>query len=245
MDDALDLAEYLPVSFKAPSEQEYIAFLWATFEENYNNAQYQFAFLAYHMLMMSFVYFRVWQVRQTLPDDFEKGLIGFARDDERKWLRDASPFTFSKVNERAVLRLFGLIGCDDSQIGNYRKLVDDRNDAAHANGNIYFRTQSAMDAKTRQVLQAVEEIQSHSQPMISRCYQEFVLQSHNPDEREYPDTEDQIREVLIHGNYMSHKDIELCVGQDISSLSHDNKQAIEVLHNTLCGIYRTAFEDGA
>ena len=120
MDDALDLAEYLPVSFKTPSEQEYIAFLWATFEENYNKTRYQFAFLAYHMLMMSYVYFKIWQIRESCPDDFEKGLIDFARDDERNWLRDASPFTFSKVNERAVLRLFRLIGCDDGQIGNYR-----------------------------------------------------------------------------------------------------------------------------
>lgn len=58
MDDALGLAEYLPTSFKTPSEQEYIAFLWATFEINYNALKFQFAFLAYHMLMMSFVYER-------------------------------------------------------------------------------------------------------------------------------------------------------------------------------------------
>ena len=239
MDDALGLAEYLPISFRTPDEQEYIAFLWATFEENYNNARYQFAFLAYHMLMMSFVYFKVWQIRQTFPSDFEKGLIGFARDDERNLLRDNSPFTFCKVGERAVLRLFRLIGCDDSQIGNYRKLVDDRNDAAHANGNIYFRTQSAMDAKTRQVLQSVEEIQSHSQPMMNNCYEQFLLQGHTADEREYPDIEDQVREVLIHANYLSRKDIELCVSFDASGLaaSHDESEAIEEMHNTLREVY--------
>ena len=234
MDDALDLAAYLPMSFKTPSEQEYIAFLWATFEANYNALKFQFAFLAYHMLMMSFVYFKVWQIRQTLPNDFEKGLIGFARDDERNWLRDNSPFTFSKVSESAVLRLFRLIRCDDRQIGNYRKLVDNRNDAAHANGNIYFRAQSAMDAKIRQVLQSVEELQSHSQPMMSHCYEQFLLQSLNPDEREYPDPEDQVREVLIHGNYMSRKDIEICINFDISALGDADKDAIEALHSTLC-----------
>ena len=243
MDDPLDLAEYLPVSFKTPSEQEYMAFLWATFEDNYNAAKYQFAFLAYHMLMMSFVYFKVWQVRETLPDDFEKGLIGFARDDERNWLRDSEPFTFGKVGERAVLRLFRLIGCGDSQIGTYRRLVDDRNDAAHANGNIYLRTQRAMDAKTLQVLQSVQEIQSQSQPMMSYCYEQFLLQSHDSDEREYPDTMDQVREVLIHGNYLSRKDIELCANFDISFVPHEKKQAIEDLHNTLCGFYATSLED--
>ena len=237
MDDALDLAEYLPVSFKTPSEQEYIAFLWATFEANYNNAKYQFAFLAYHMLMMSFVYFKIWQIRQTLPNDFEKGLIGFARDDERNWLRDTSPFTFSKVSERAVLRLFRLVGCDDSKIGNYRKLVGDRNDAAHANGNIFFKTQHEADAQIHQVIRAAEDIQTYSRPLISRCYQEFLLQSHTPEEREYLDTEDQIREVLIHGNYMSRKDIEVCTNFDISALENESRYAMEALHNTLCEAY--------
>ena len=62
MDEALDLSDYLPVSFKTPSEEEYISFLWETFEVNYDSGKYQFAFLAYHMLMMSFVYFNIWQI---------------------------------------------------------------------------------------------------------------------------------------------------------------------------------------
>ena len=239
MDDAIDLAEYLPVFLKTPSEEEYISFLWEIFEENHNKSKYHFAFLAYHLLMMSFVYFKVWQLRQAFPHDFQKGLIGFARHDERHLLRVGSPFTFSKVNERAVLRLFRLVGCDDSQIGNYRKLVDDRNDAAHANGNIYFRTQNAMEAKTRQVLQSVKEIQSRSQPIMSHSYEQFLLHSHNADEREYPDTEDQLREVLVHGNYLSRKDIELCTNFDVSglTLSHDEKETVDSLHNSLREVY--------
>ena len=237
MDEALNLADYLPMSFKNFGEQEYISFLWEAFQTNYENRKYQFAFLAYHMLMMCFVYFNIWQIRQSAPDDFAKSLIGFARDDEISLLNDASPFTFSKVNERTIFRLFRLIGCDDSQIGNYRKLVDDRNDAAHANGYIYFGTQREIDAKIRQVMQAVDEIQNHTLPIINRSFEEFLLQSHKPEEREYLDAEDQIREVLIHGNYMSRKDIELCVNFDISALEDDNKEAIESLLNTLCESY--------
>ena len=139
MDEALDLADYLPVSFKVPSEQEYISFLWAAFEENYDGAKYQFAFLAYHMLMMSFVYFNIWQIKQTRPDDFEKGLIGFGRD-ENALVQATSPFSFSIVNERTILRFLKLIACDNSKIGVYAKLVDDRNDTTHANGNIFFTT---------------------------------------------------------------------------------------------------------
>ena len=245
MDEANGLADHLPISFKTQSEQEYISFLWETFEENYDRGKYQFAFLAYHMLMMSFVYFNIWQVRQTLPDDFAKSLIGFGRETENSLLDATSPFSLSSVSERTVLRFLKLIACDNSKIGAYAKLVDDRNDSAHANGNVFFSTQREVDEQIHRVLRAVEEIQIHSQPVIQGCYEKFLLESHNPEEREYLLAEDQIREVLIHGNYMSLRDIELCANFDMSVLPHENKRATEDLHNTVCEVYRTAFEDGA
>ena len=55
MDDALELLDYVPVSFRTPSEQEYISFPWEVSKTNYGGGRYQFAYLAYHMLMMSFV----------------------------------------------------------------------------------------------------------------------------------------------------------------------------------------------
>ena len=239
MDDALDLAYYLPDSFKTSSEQEYISFLWESFDENYEGGRYHFAFLAYHLLMMSFAYFKIWQVRESRPDDFEYALIGFAGDSERS-LKGGSPFDFSTVNERGILRMFRLIGCNDSEIGNYMKLVADRNNAAHANGHIYFKTQLEIDEKIGEVLRAVVEIQSHCQPVIDHCYREFLIRSQNPDEREYTDTEDQIREVLIRGNYLSPQDIILCANFDTASLQAENRPDIEDLHNTLREVYRTS-----
>ncbi len=67
MEESAELADYLPLSFKAPKEQEYTKFVWDAFETNHTHGKYQFAFLAYHMLTMSFVYFNLWQIRQTTP----------------------------------------------------------------------------------------------------------------------------------------------------------------------------------
>ena len=86
MEDALELGNYLPLSFKTRSEEEYLRFLWEAFESNYQSGKYQFAFLAYHMLTMSFIYFNVWQIRQALPQDFEKAMVGFNKDVEKEWL---------------------------------------------------------------------------------------------------------------------------------------------------------------
>jgi len=94
MEEALELASFLPLSFKTKAEQEYIEFLWDAFGTNYRYGKYQFAFLAYHMLTMSFIYFNIWQIKQTEPKDFEKALIGFSREIENELVDAKSPFVF-------------------------------------------------------------------------------------------------------------------------------------------------------
>lgn len=238
MDDAIALADYLPLSFKTPSEQEYIAFLWDAFDSNDTNGKYQFAFLAYHMLTMCFVYFNIWQIRQAEPGDFAKGLIGFGKDVEKNLLEATSPFVFSAVNERTILRLLKLIACDNAEIGTYAKLVDDRNNTAHPNGSIFFSTQSALDTKIAEILRVVEGIQAHSKPVIERCYREFLLHSADPDDREYADDGDQIREVLIHGNYMAQKDLDFCLGFNVDLLADEpGIDGMRALHAALLDGY--------
>lgn len=245
MEEAAELGNYLPLSFKSPKEQEYIAFLWDAFETNYTYGKYQFAFLAYHMLTMSCVYFNIWQIKQTRPSDFEKGLIGFARD-EKALLEATSPFVFCAVNERTILRFLKLIACDNGKIGTYAKLVDDRNESAHPNGNIFFSTQDALDTKITEILRVVDEIQTHSRPVIEHCYREFLLQNHDPEDREYPEAADQIREVLIHGNYMSRRDIDICLGCDLDGLKErEGIDEIRALHEALAKEYRADVRIGA
>lgn len=238
MEEAAELADYLPLSFKTPKEQEYIEFLWDAFETNYKHGKYQFAFLAYHMLTMSFVYFNIWQIKQSVPGDFEKGLIGFGKDIEKNILAATSPFVFSTVNERTMLRL---IDCDNSKIGTYAKLVDDRNESAHPNGNIFFSTQAALDIKIREIHRVVDEIQTHSIPTIQSCYVRFLSESSNTDDREYSEDADQIREVLIHAHYLSQKDIVICASfewwQHLEMETNPNYSSIASLHHTLCATY--------
>lgn len=234
MEVAGELGNYLPLSFKSPKEQEYVDFLWDAFETNYTYGKYQFAFLAYHMLTMTFVYFNIWQIKQTVPGDFAKGLIGFRKDVEKKLLEATSPFVFSTVNERTILRFLKLIACDNGKIGSYAKLVDDRNDSAHPNGNIFYNSEAALDTKVGEILRVVDDIQTHSRPVIERCYRDFLLHSFDPEGREYPDATDQVREVLIHGNYMSRKDVEVCCKFDVATL--DDKAPTEFtkeLHHVL------------
>jgi hypothetical protein len=216
---ASDILSYLPNSYKTGDEQDYINFLWESYESNYNDGKYPFAFIAFHMLFMSFVYFEVWQIKETRTVDFQKSLIAFSKDNERMILDATTPFAFVEIGESSFIRFLKLIGCDNGKIGSYCKSVKSRNDAAHSNGRIFFNASGTVDTKTSEILRYVDEIQKLSHPVIDECLIQFLNESWNPEDREYIGDDDQIREILIHGNYLSQKDIEHLLTFDIGKLS--------------------------
>lgn len=239
MDDAQPILEYLPASYKNRSEGDYITFLWEAFETNYQSGKYQFAVLACHMLYMSFVYFSVWQIKQSRTEDFRKSLVGFSKDDEKGLLDASSPFAFWTINETRIFRFLKLIGCENDRIGQFARLVQDRNDIAHPNGNIFFSDQKSADAKIAEVIAQMDAIQAHMQPVIHDCLRRFLLESWNPDEREYHEPTDQIREVLIHANYFSQKDIEAALQFDLALLQEQpNHEAVVQLFDTFRQEYK-------
>lgn len=218
MEEAYKIHDYLPVSYRNPEEQEYVEFLWSSFELNYKEGKYQFAFIAFHMLYMSAVYFNVWQVRRFNAEDFQKAMIGFGKQEE-DWLMNAkTPFAFSQMNEKTIFRLFRLLGCKHDRIGNLAKSVDDRNLSAHSNGQLVIRNQHSLNGKINEIIQRIEEIQMQSQHTILRCYELFLMNSQDPEARELYDAHDQVKEVLIHENYMSPQDVEYCKTAPIQNL---------------------------
>lgn len=232
MANASDILAYLPNSFKTRDEQDYINFLWESYESNYNNGKYPFAFIAFHMLYMSFVYFEVWQIKENRTSDFEKALLGLNNEIEQTFLTATTPFAFVKSNEAPFFKFLKLLGCDNAKIGNYKRSVDDRNNSAHSNGRIFFNNQALIDQKIIEVLRNVDDIQTHSKPIIDECLITFLKDSFDPDNREYFDDSDQLREILIHGNYLSQKDIEHLLTFDITQLSAEtNYTEMETLFN--------------
>src|SRR5271168_3563570 len=120
MEEALELANYLPVAYKTRSEAEYIEFLWDAFESNYTNGKYEFASLAFHLLYMSFVSFSIWQIRLIREQDFRNALVGFQIESETKLLDADTPFKFyEKLRESQIFRFLKLIGCTNNHVGEF------------------------------------------------------------------------------------------------------------------------------
>lgn len=86
----------------------------------------------------------------------------------------------------------------------------------------------------------VDEIQRLSEPIIDDCLVDFLKQSWNEDERQYPLVADEIRENLIHQNYLSQKDIELMLQFDVNKLSdEDHFVEIKSLYEAFVELYKT------
>jgi len=220
-EDSFQILDCLPYLYKTTQEGEYINFLWETFCANYEKEKYQFAFIAYHMLFMSFVYFSIWKIKINREKDFAKALIGFSKDLENDMLNASTPFEFSKINESSIFRFFKLVGCKNDKIGEFTKIVKTRNDISHSNGNIFFNSQDSLDEKVNEVLQCMFKVQEHTECIIENIFKQFLENNWNSNDREWLDDGDQIRETLIRKNYFSKKDIEHGLSFDINLLKQE------------------------
>jgi hypothetical protein len=239
MDEALGLGSYLPVSFKAQSEDAYIKFLWDAFQSNYATGKYEFSSLAFHLLYMSFVSFAIWQIRLVRELDFKKALIGFQSESEMTLLDADTPFKFyERLKESQIFRFLKLIGCENSQVGEFAKFVKRRNKIAHPSGTVFFNDRESIDAEIAEMMREVANIQRHMNPIILEVYGRFLVDSSNIEEREYSDPKQEIEASLIHLNYISPKDIEICRGFDLAKFAdRPEYEDMRELHNALVANY--------
>lgn len=247
MEEALELGEYLPQSFAAAGEQAYLDFLWSAFQTNYEAERYEFASLAFHLLYMSFVSFSIWQIRLARPDPFRMAMVGFRSDDEGKLMDCATPFKFyDKLKEAQIFRFLKLIGCDNQQIGEFAKFVKRRNKIAHPSGTVFFNDHVAIDAEIAEMMTEVRNIEAHMQPVIFELYERFLLDSADPEEREYADAADEITANFVHANYMSSADLVFCRGFDIETLNDKpGFEEMQALHAALVATYPDEEEEAA
>ena len=138
-----------------------------------------------------------------------------------------------------MLRFLKLIACDNSKIGTYAKLVDDRNESAHPNGKIFYSTQGGArhqdhgnpprGGRNPNPLQA---------PSSSTVTRSFSSRATTPKTANIPITLTKSARCSSTDNYLSQKDIEICAAFDISEhKTHLDFPGIESLHQTLRATY--------
>jgi len=163
---------------------------------------------------MSFIYFNIWQIKQARQTILRRASSAFER---REHLLAATSPLCSAASTNEPSCAFSSSSPAITVRSAPTPTVDDRNESAHPNGNIFFSTQAALDAKITEILRVVNEIQTHSSAS-SNTATEFLLENHDPEDantrRCRPDPAS-----VDHENYLSQKDIEICLGFDLASLA--------------------------
>lgn len=246
MDDAFELADFLPVSYKSRAEEEYIGFLWSAFQDNYKSGKYEFSSLAFHLLYMSFVSFTIWKIRLGREQDFRNALIGFQKEAENRLLVADTPFKFyEKLKESQIFRFLKLVGCENEQIGEFSRFVKRRNKIAHPSGTVFFNDQRAIDDEITQMMREMANIQKHMRTIVLEVYDRFLVESSDIEIREYADDNQEIEVNLIHRNYISKLDLDNCLAYDIADLAgHEQYANIQQLHEALIAEYETGDGSG-
>ena len=92
----------------------------------------------------------------------------------------------------------------------------------------------------------VRNIEAHMQPVIFELYGRFLLDSADPEEREYADAADEVTANFVHANYMSAADLVFCRGFDIETLNDKpGLEEMQTLHAALAATYPDEAEEAA
>lgn len=234
MEEAYKIFSYLPLLYKSNEEAEYVQYLWKAFENNYQNGQYQFAFMSYHMLFMCFVYFTVWKIKSIHPDDFDKITLGF----NDCLNSSSSPFGYSEEQESKIMQVLKYWGLNE-RIGEYKKLVKERNDIAHSNGNIYYKDQKSVDDRIDDVLRFCGEIHRKTKTSIEHSYILFLRDNYSVEDSPYSTIEEMLSDEYIRIHYISENDIKYCCECSMEGFNtHKEKDSIIEIHREIQTIYQ-------
>lgn len=135
------IRRYLPIKFADEEANKFLKYLYEAYLENIKNKKYQFAFKAFHMLYMSFIYKVSWllndkghQIKQLLNKTAkDKG------DRENRSIMFNTLFDLSQLREKESLEcLFLSLKFYQNDLKECKRHVDVRDNCSHASGKIYY-----------------------------------------------------------------------------------------------------------
>ena len=221
MEEAYKILEYLPIRFRTQANHEYINFLWESFVVNYQNKKYIFAYIAFHMIFMSAIYSILWKIKCCNPTSFDHALIGLGRNRKDIKKDNANLFSLSAINETTILEFLRLLDFEFSEIKEFKKIVDDRNNMAHSNGEIFLKDQVSLDEKITTMLEYLQKIQEKCPKMLEDMLIGFLQNHWDIDTNQYDNLSDEIDEIFIPDNILSRVDLNLILEFDITRLEQD------------------------
>ena len=105
---------------------------------------------------MTALHYRALRIFKDQPENYRLAMT-LKKEDKRnrKLFNPNSPFDFSILGESEMIHLFKLVDLKDDKAGKIKALINERNNLAHASGNIEINPEK----KCEEYLRCLDEIQ--------------------------------------------------------------------------------------
>lgn len=221
-----EIRQYLPCSYFIDGASDYVEYISNACVVNAEKEKYQFSFLAFHMLYMTFIYKIVWQSNQMSLSGLDRKLQQY----EGQLHPFTSPFRLSVINEKDVIKFLRCHGFHSNKTDQFERPVDDRNHCAHASGFVQYRTNEDIESLFKPIIRYVKEIQEKQKVLLKQCFEQYFKDNYRPDDISslFPSGMDSVNR-FIKDRMLSLKDLEAMAMADFDFLNKDSESA-EVIY---------------
>ena len=245
--------DYLPVEHLDETEEKYIDALTLAAQTSYENGLYQFAYIQYHMLFMTAIYYLLLKVSVLHNEELKKAIYYLLRDRHSDFWNETNTKSgnlyfgsFAVINESEVFRLLRIIGLDDSTLGELQKLVKNRNRYAHANGQMQLTSDILFFEELKEYNTVLPRIFNLIKNDTIDYYKSTLCTSdfNDPDIRAYLDPDEQIIQEFIKKHSLSKVELNWLKNIKAATFNHyPNGVEIKNLHYALKHYYDLLISD--
>jgi hypothetical protein len=166
------ILRHLPMQFADYEANDFVKYLSEAYSENIEKDKYQFAFIAFHMLYMTFCYKIQWFLKAQKNKKIEESIEEFLKSNKKKFINGL--FDLSLFNESDTLyHLLHSLGFDIVDTNEHKKCVDIRNNCAHANGKIRYDEKKISDYIEEEI-EFMEKIQKKLHKELKKLLEDFL-----------------------------------------------------------------------
>lgn len=252
-DDLNKVFDYLPELFTDDSEEEYIRALQLATETSFENRLFQFAYVQYHMLFMTSIYYALLKLSEIHKDEFEKAIFYLLKDRKSDLYKPTNTKSgklyfgsFAIIPESDVFMLLRVVGMDTSLLGELQKRVEKRNKYAHANGQMLLTSEDVFWDEIKEYNKCLERVFELFKSDIVSLYKDTIVKSEffDPDERAYIDVDEQILQEFVKVYSLSRAELNwLRKIKTAEFKEYEGYEHIKDLHIALCHYYTLLVQD--
>lgn len=177
----LELLYYFPIEktyIAAGTYDQYLYDLEKTVIDNYDVGNYQVSFFYAHLIFMSYAYHCLELAYSIWPDKIKDQydlLNAYGSRNKPKIENHENTYSFSKIPEKEIFKVFYAIGLDVQFIQQLSGYVDKRDDYAHASGEGNLSEQ-AFHQNIKTIIGNMNTLRDLFLPYLKSLYIQFMLE---------------------------------------------------------------------